>query len=103
MYEPGLAEAIAKGIYTAIVVSDILQFLKRKESEAFDVVVASCVIEHMPRALGHQLAREMARVARSIADIHETSTRPTLRYLRFTAQSRHWCDPGLIELVFMRR
>jgi hypothetical protein len=69
LYQPGLNKGLENGRYTNAVYSDILTYLKEQKNEAFDVVVATSVIEHLSSEAGAELANEMKRVAKVIAII----------------------------------
>jgi hypothetical protein len=69
LYQPGLDKALESGNYTHAVYSDILAYLKAQESESFDVVLATSVIEHLSTEAGVELASEMKRVSKKLAII----------------------------------
>jgi SAM-dependent methyltransferase len=63
-HQGSLDVASKKGIYQEVICADILDFLASCPDKAVDTVLASCVIEHMPKEVGHLLLTEMKRVCR---------------------------------------
>jgi ubiquinone/menaquinone biosynthesis C-methylase UbiE len=61
--------ALSRGRYDRAVVADIIEHLVSLPNASVDVVLASCVIEHLPKQKGLHLLQEMKRVARSKAII----------------------------------
>lgn len=63
-HQGSLDSALKKGIYSDVVCADVVAFLKSRPDSSVDTVLASCVIEHMPKEIGLQLLDEMKRVCR---------------------------------------
>jgi SAM-dependent methyltransferase len=63
-HQGSLEIAAGKGVYSNLVCADILTFLHNCPDSSVDTVLASCVIEHMPKEVGFRLIDEMKRVCR---------------------------------------
>ena len=63
-HQGSLDVASKKGIYQEVICADILDFLTSCPENSVDTVLASCVIEHMPKEVGNLLLTEMKRVCR---------------------------------------
>lgn len=61
-HERSLQVGLQRGTYDVVECADVLGWLENASTSSFDTVLASCVIEHMPKELGHRLLVEMKRV-----------------------------------------
>lgn len=66
------------GVYDALACADALDFLSRQPARGFDTIIATELIEHLPKDAGRRLLAETARVA---AEVTILST-PNWEYLR---------------------
>lgn len=66
------------GVYHALECTDALEFLARQGARAFDTVIATELIEHLPKQGGERLLDELARVAGRVAVL----STPNWEYLR---------------------
>lgn len=63
-HEASLQVALDRGVYDKVEQSDVLTWLQNAASGSIDTVLASCVIEHMPKDMGFCLLNEMKRVCK---------------------------------------
>lgn len=63
-HQGSLDIAAEKQIYSSLVCADVISFLQKCPDSCVDSVLASCVIEHMPKEVGFRLIEEMKRVCR---------------------------------------
>jgi len=78
IHDGNVAFCRSTGVYHALECADALTFLARQPAAAFDTVIATELIEHLPKADGERLLAELARVA---ARVSVLST-PNWDYLR---------------------
>ena len=66
------------GVYDELRCADALEFLARQRAGAFDTIIATELIEHLPTADGERLLGEVTRVAAKISIL----STPNWEYLR---------------------
>ena len=78
VFAPNVEFCRQVGAYASLVAADAVEFLTAQASGAFDTVLATELIEHLPRETGERLLVEAARVAGKVAIL----STPNWRYLR---------------------
>jgi SAM-dependent methyltransferase len=63
-HQGSLDLAFQRKIYSKVVCADIITFLESCPDSSVDTILASCVIEHLPKEIGFHLLEEMKRVCR---------------------------------------
>jgi len=78
IHEGNIAFCRATGMYDVLACADAVEFLARQAPGAFDTVIATELIEHLPKDAGERLLDEVARVAARVAIL----STPNWVYLR---------------------
>lgn len=68
-HKASLDKALLKDIYSEVAAEDILSNLGNAQTSSIDTVLASCVLEHLPKSDGYLLLSEMKRVCKRRAII----------------------------------
>lgn len=96
-------EAKDSGIYSQIVVMDIFAYLQEQKKESFDSVIACDLIEHLPKADGARLLKELKRVSRNLCIV--TTPNGFVRQMPSDGNSANehlsgWTPPEMLEFGF---
>lgn len=78
IHDGNVAFCRATGVYDELGCADALEFLARQPAAAFDTIIATELIEHLPKETGTRLLGEVARVAARMAIL----STPNWEYLR---------------------
>ena len=78
IFQGNVAFCRSTGVYDELGCADALEFLARQPARAFDTIIATELIEHLPKADGARLLEELVRVAASVAIV----STPNWEYLR---------------------
>lgn len=78
IHDGNVAFCASTGVYDALVCGDALAFLARQRPAAFDTIIATELIEHLPKQGGERLLDELVRVAARVAIL----STPNWEYLR---------------------
>ena len=78
IHEGNVAFCRSTGVYDELGCADAVEFLGRQPAAAFDTIIATELIEHLPKAAGERLLGEIIRVAARAAVL----STPNWKYLR---------------------
>jgi 2-polyprenyl-3-methyl-5-hydroxy-6-metoxy-1,4-benzoquinol methylase len=78
IHEGNVAFCRSTGVYDELGCADALEFLARQPAAAFDTIIATELIEHLPKESGRRLLGEITRVAARMAIL----STPNWEYLR---------------------
>ena len=78
IHEGNVAFCRRTGTYDELGCADALDFLARQPAAAFDTIIATELIEHLPKPSGEKLLAEVVRVAAKVAIL----STPNWEYLR---------------------
>jgi len=78
IHEGNVAFCRSTGVYDELGCADALEFLARQPAAAFDTIIATELIEHLPKESGTRLLGEVVRVAARMAIL----STPNWEYLR---------------------
>ncbi len=78
IHEGNVAFCRATGVYRVLECADAVEFLSRQAARTFDTIVATELIEHLPKESGERLLAEAVRVAARVVIL----STPNWEYLR---------------------